>query len=55
MTKKGYLFVAILTLITVVLWVIFDVLHSQSEVKTPPDIEKLIEPLDPTFDLKGIE
>lgn len=54
MTKKGYLLVAIATLITIILWVFFDVAHKRSEVKAPPDVERLIEPLDPNFNLEGI-
>ena len=54
MTKKGYLLIAIATLITIILWVVFDVIHKRSAVKIPPDVEKLTEPIDPNFNLEGI-
>lgn len=54
MTKKGYLLVVTATLITIILWVVFDVLHKRSDVKIPPDVEKLVEPIDPNFNLEGI-
>lgn len=54
MTKKGYLLVAIVTLITIVLWVVFEVIHKRSEITIPQDVEKLTEPIDPNFNLEGI-
>lgn len=54
MTKKGYLLVAIATLLTIILWVFFDIIHKRSEVKTSADIEKLVEPIDSNFNLDGI-
>lgn len=54
MTKKGYLLVAIATLITIILWVVFDVMHKSSKEAPSSDIEKLTEPIDPKFDLEGI-
>lgn len=55
MTKKGYLIVAIATLITVVGWVIFDIIHARSNVQVPADLEKLVEPLDPNLDVSILE
>lgn len=54
MTKKGYLLVAVATLITIILWVVFDIIHKRSAVQTSAEVEKLIEPIDPNFDLEGI-
>ena len=54
MTKKEYLLIAIATLITIILWVVLDVIHKKSEVKIPPDIEKIVEPIDSNFNLEGI-
>ena len=54
MTKKGYLLVAIVTLITIILWVVFDVIHKRSGVMIPQDVEKLTEPIDPNINLEGI-
>lgn len=55
MTKKGYLFVAIVTLITVIAWVAFDIAHKRSEVQIPSDLDKLVEPIDPSFDLGALK
>lgn len=54
MTKKAYLIVAIATLLTIVAWVIFDTLHARSQVQVSSDLEQLVQPLDPNFDLSGL-
>ncbi|MBI2019803.1 hypothetical protein HYS94_00065 [Candidatus Daviesbacteria bacterium] len=55
MTKKEWLIAAILTFITVCAWVIFDIIHKQSQVEISPEVEQLIEPINAEFNLKGLE
>lgn len=55
MTKKEVLIVAIITLITIIAWVIFDILHARAQVQLPPNLEQLSEPLDPNFDITGVQ
>ena len=56
MTKKAYLIVAIITLATVIAWVIFDIIHARSQVETPAELQKTItEPIDPNFDLDALK
>lgn len=49
MIKKEWLVAAILTFITLLSWVIFDILHTRSQVKIPTNIQELIEPINPEF------
>lgn len=54
MTKKGWLIAAILTFITVCAWVIFDILHARAQVEIPAEVQKVIEPISPEFNLGEI-
>lgn len=55
MTKKEWLIAAILTFISILAWVIFDVIHTRSEVEIPQKIQELIEPINPNFDIQNLE
>lgn len=54
MTRKEWLFAAILTLITIVSWVIFDIFHTRSKVEIPKEIQQVIEPINPNFNTSGL-
>lgn len=54
MTKKEWLIAAILTLITVLAWVVFDIIHARSSVEIPQNLKEVIEPINPNFDTKGL-
>jgi hypothetical protein len=49
MTRKEFLIIAIATLITIIAWVSFDILHARAIVKPTPDVEDAITPIDPNF------
>ncbi len=49
-TKKEWLIATVLTFLTVCAWVIFDVLHTRSQVEIPQDLQEVIEPINPSFD-----
>lgn len=53
--RKEWLVVTILTFVTVLAWVTFDLLHTRSEVEIPAAMQQLTEPINPNFDLKGLE
>lgn len=55
MDRKLFFIISIVTLITVVTWVIADVIHSTTNVEISPDIQKVIEPLSPDFDSAAIK
>jgi len=55
MTKKGWLIATILTFITVCAWVIFDILHARAQVEIPPEVSKIIEPINPEFNWAALE
>lgn len=55
MTGKQFLYICVATFITVVIWVITDIIHSASQVKIPPEVNKLMEPLNPTLDQEAID
>lgn len=50
MTNKQFLYLAIATFITVVIWVTLDLIHSQANKQIPSDINKIMEPISPDFD-----
>lgn len=49
MNKKQWLIATILTFITISAWVIFDILHTRSQVEISPKLQEVIEPIDPNF------
>lgn len=55
MTKKQWLIAAVLTFLTVCAWVVFDILHARAQVEISPKYKELIEPLNPEFDISGLE
>lgn len=55
MTQKEWLIAVILTFITILAWVIFDIVHTRSAVEIPPKWQEVIEPIDPNFDLSGLK
>lgn len=54
MSGKDLLILSILTFITVVAWIIFDVYHASTTSTITPLQKELIEPLKPTFDQETI-
>lgn len=54
MTRKELLITAILTFITIVAWVLFDIIHTRAQVEIAPEIQELIEPINPEFDTNGL-
>lgn len=55
MTRKEWFIAAILTFITIIAWVISDVLHTRSEVEVPAQIQEVIEPINPNFNIQVLE
>lgn len=55
MIKKRWFIAAVFTFLTICAWVIFDILHAQSQVEIPPETQELIEPVSPEFNLKPLD
>lgn len=55
MTKKEWLIAAILTFITIIAWVVFDIIHSYSKVEIPQKVQEVIEPISPDFDTQSVQ
>ena len=55
MRKKDWLVGAILTLITIIAWVTFDIIHTRSQVEIPTEIQSILEPIDPNFSTQVLE
>jgi len=55
MTKKEWLAAAILTFITFLAWVVFDILHTRSQVEISAKVQQIIEPINPEFDISGLK
>ena len=55
MTGKQVLFIAIATFITVIIWVTSDIYHSRKQVTTPPEVQQLLEPIEPNFDKQALD
>jgi hypothetical protein len=47
---KDILFLSILTFITVIAWIAFDIYHAATTSTTEPPLLHLIEPITPTLD-----
>ena len=54
MTRKEFLFISIATFITVCTWVAFDILHKRSQSTVPPEVQSVLEPIDPNFSLESL-
>lgn len=48
--RKDWLIISIFTLITVIAWVVFDIIHSRSQVEIPTEIKNVLDPINPNFD-----
>lgn len=55
MARKEILMVVILTFLTFIAWVIFDILHTRAAVTIPPAVQEAIKPLESNFDLEAIK
>lgn len=55
MDKKSLFIIATITLITIIGWVVFNVIHARAKTEIPPETQKLIEPINPTFDQETIK
>lgn len=54
MNGKQLLIIVITTFITIVAWVIFDIIHTHSSVEIPIDQQELIEEINPNFDTQYV-
>ncbi len=54
MSGKQIFIIALMTLVTVVSWVIFEVIHARAEVKPTEQVQEVLEPIDPSFDQEAI-
>ncbi|MBI2018029.1 hypothetical protein HYS92_03175 [Candidatus Daviesbacteria bacterium] len=55
MNRKEFLLITVATLITVVAWVVFDIIHKRADVKLPANVQNVIEPINPDFNLNNIK
>lgn len=55
MNRKEWLIAAVLTFITIVSWVVFDIIHKQQEVEIPTEVQEVLEPIAPNFDTGVVE
>lgn len=55
MSNKEWLIAAVLTFITILAWVIFDIVHTRSEVKIPTNVQQVIEPINPNFNTQILQ
>lgn len=55
MNKKELTVVLTITAIVIVIWVISDILHAQTNLEPDPRVEKTSTPLNPQFDQQALE
>lgn len=55
MTKKEFYIIALVTLVTIIAWGIFDVIHTRSQVEPSSEIQEVLEPINPDFDSQALE
>lgn len=54
MDKKSIFVISIATLFTIIAWVVFDIIHARATVEIAPEIQEVIEPINPNFDSEAI-
>lgn len=54
-STKYRLIASMLTLITVIAWICLVIVHKNSQVEIPQDIQNILEPLNPNFDTQVLE
>ena len=55
MTRKEWLVAAILTFITILAWVVFDIAHTRAKVEIDPKTQQIIEPINPNFNTQILQ
>lgn len=55
MIKKDWLIGVIITLITVLAWVTFDIIHARSQVEIPAEIQSILEPIELNFNTQVLD
>ncbi|MBI2338136.1 hypothetical protein HYU95_03035 [Candidatus Daviesbacteria bacterium] len=55
MTRKEWLFAAILTFATILAWVVFDIIHTRAQVEVPQKLQEVIEPINPNLNTESLE
>lgn len=55
MNRKEWLIAAILTFVTVLAWVVFDIIHSYSQVEISTKVQEIIEPISPDFNTQSVQ
>jgi hypothetical protein len=55
MNGRQFLVVMIITFITVIVWVVFDILHSRSTIKPTQETVNLVKPISPDFDIDALK
>lgn len=55
MSSRQFLYIVIATFITAMIWVVLDIIHANSQVQTPPEVQALLEPVNPQIDQETID
>ncbi len=55
MSKKEFITILAITLIVIIVWVTSDLVHTRSNSKDLPDVQKYLEPLEPNFDKQTLD
>ncbi|KKS14141.1 MAG: hypothetical protein UU67_C0007G0022 [Candidatus Daviesbacteria bacterium GW2011_GWB1_41_5] len=50
MSGRQFFYILFVTFITIIVWVVMDIMHSRAEVQITPEIKKMMEPINPNFD-----
>ncbi len=54
MNGKQLLIIIVATFVTILAWVIFDIIHTRSQVEIPIEQQELIEEINPNFDTQYV-
>lgn len=55
MGKKEFIVILSITFIVIVIWIITDILHTKSSVPVNTDLNKTLEPVNPSFDTETLK
>ncbi|KKR80841.1 MAG: hypothetical protein UU73_C0002G0174 [Candidatus Daviesbacteria bacterium GW2011_GWA1_41_61] len=54
MSGRQFLYILIATLITVLIWVASDIIHTRTQSDISPQVQEVLEPVNPNFDQEVI-
>ncbi len=55
MNNRDFIILSVLTLVTVILWTVFEIVHTTQKSTITPVVQTQIKPIAPNFDMKTLK